>query len=70
MDDKTIGKIIAEQRQAAATLVTVGARVDETRFRSQASDRVGAILEQVKAEAARTGYTPPAARPVTYADLV
>lgn len=50
--------------------MTVGARVDETRFRSQASDRVGEILDQVKAEAARLGYAPPAAKPVTYADLV
>ena len=70
-DEKVQAKMMAEQRQAAASLVAVGARVDETRFRSQASDRIGQILAEVKAEAALRGYRPPTAgRDVTYQDLI
>jgi regulator of protease activity HflC (stomatin/prohibitin superfamily) len=69
-DERQVAKVMAEQRQAAATLLSAGVRVDEARFKAEAVDQVGRILEEVKAEAARLNRPPPPPRELSYADLV
>jgi hypothetical protein len=49
-DEKVLAKIVSEQRQIAASVISAQVRIDEAKLRRQSTDKLSEILKAIKQE--------------------